>query len=207
MQRSSLRKKLQPAKKAWKRLRKTVESKLNSFNFSKAINVIKNNSNRILSYCSLHFFRFFKKRSITRRPTYFSHHYNFYGSKKQLIDKNFSPIYIDQLYSVEAESSLQAKKIVAYAETSSSSSTSRRGKQVADDERASPRKEDKAKEKEKEKVLYSIEDAWREVVAKSPQLRPVDDRAEEFISNFRQDIKIQREKSIVEFEEMLARGT
>ncbi|XP_050218022.1 uncharacterized protein LOC126668852 [Mercurialis annua] len=211
MSHSSLRKKLQPAKKAWKRLCKTVESKLHDFNFSKAINVIKTNSNRIISYCSLHFFQLFKKRSIARRSFYFSHHYNFYGDKKQLAQRNCSPIYIDQLYSLEAESSVQAKKIITYAETSSSNSSSSsnissKGKQVVV-EKVFPSKENNPKKKEKEKVLYSIEDAWREVVLKSPQLRPVDDRAEEFISNFRQDIMIQKEKSATEFEDMLARGT
>lgn len=54
--------------------------------------------------------------------------------------------------------------------------------------------------------LYSVEDAWQAVVASSPQLRGVDERAEEFISKFREDMKLQKERSILEFQEMLARG-
>lgn len=69
-------------------------------------------------------------------------------------------------------------------------------------EKVVPRKEDKARKK----TVYSIEDAWREVVARSPQLRPVDERAEEFINKFREEIKLQKEKSILEYEERLARG-
>ncbi|OAY55569.1 uncharacterized protein LOC110611091 [Manihot esculenta] len=197
MSHSSLGKKLQPAKKAWKRLAKTVEAKFHNLNLSKAIKVIKTNSSRLLSYCSIRFVHPLKKRFLTTPPyrgyRSNSHPYRHYYSNKNQVHNNFSPIYIDQLYSVEAAGSstflLQAKHF--NAETSS------RGKQLVD-EQVLPRKE--------EKVLYSIEDAWREVVAKSPQLRPVDERAEEFISNFHKDIKLQKEKSILEFEEMLARG-
>lgn len=56
------------------------------------------------------------------------------------------------------------------------------------------------------KSLYSVEDAWMAVVASSPQLRGVDERAEEFISNFRRDMELQKEKSILEFQEMLLRS-
>ncbi|KDP40335.1 hypothetical protein JCGZ_02333 [Jatropha curcas] len=202
MSHSSLERKLQPAKKVWKRFKKALESKFHSFNSSRSVKIIKTKANSFLSYCSLHFFKLFKKRSITRSPPYRSH-LNFYSNKNQLHRNLFSPIYIDQLYSAEATDSAaeQAKNLHSHAETSSSSSSSR-GKQVVDDDKVLPRREGKAKEK----VLYSIEDAWREVVAKSPQLRPVDERAEEFISKFHQEMKLQKEKSVHEFEEMLARS-
>ncbi|KAL9161842.1 hypothetical protein ABFS82_07G047900 [Erythranthe guttata] len=41
---------------------------------------------------------------------------------------------------------------------------------------------------------------------KIPQFRGVDERAEEFIAKFRLDMKLERERSIVEFEEMLKRS-
>lgn len=56
------------------------------------------------------------------------------------------------------------------------------------------------------KSVYSVEDAWQAVVASSPQLRVVDERAEEFIYKFRQDMKLQKERSLLEFQEMLARS-
>ena len=56
------------------------------------------------------------------------------------------------------------------------------------------------------KSIYSVEDAWMAVVTSSPQLRGVDERAEEFISNFRRDMKLQKENSILEFQEMLNRS-
>ncbi|KAL7105500.1 hypothetical protein ACP275_07G049400 [Erythranthe tilingii] len=41
---------------------------------------------------------------------------------------------------------------------------------------------------------------------KIPQFQGVDERAEEFIAKFRLDMKLERERSIVEFEEMLKRS-
>ncbi|CAJ1967125.1 unnamed protein product [Sphenostylis stenocarpa] len=54
--------------------------------------------------------------------------------------------------------------------------------------------------------LNTIEDAWKVVVAKSPQIH-VDQKAEEFISKFREDMRLQKERSMLEFQEMLARST
>ena len=53
--------------------------------------------------------------------------------------------------------------------------------------------------------IDTIEDAWKAVVAKSPMLQ-VDERAEEFISKFHEDMKLQKERSLMEFQEMLARS-
>ncbi|XP_061370800.1 uncharacterized protein LOC133313441 [Gastrolobium bilobum] len=54
-------------------------------------------------------------------------------------------------------------------------------------------------------VIETLEDAWRVVVANSPQLQ-VNERAEQFISMFYEDLRIQKEMSLLEFQEMLARG-
>lgn len=59
---------------------------------------------------------------------------------------------------------------------------------------------------DEETSIYSIEDAWKIVVASSPHLRPVDERAEEFIRKFRREIILEKEKSLLEFERMLARS-
>lgn len=67
--------------------------------------------------------------------------------------------------------------------------------------------EEKAASNKKSKdSVYSVEDAWNAVVASSPQLRCVDERAEEFIYKFREDMKLQREKSLLEFQDMLTRS-
>lgn len=72
-----------------------------------------------------------------------------------------------------------------------------RGKQELDEEKIAT---------SNSKSVYSVEDAWQAVVASSPQLRVVDERAEEFIYKFRQDMKLQKERSLLEFQEMLARS-
>jgi hypothetical protein len=53
--------------------------------------------------------------------------------------------------------------------------------------------------------IDTIEDAWKIVVGKSPQLQ-VDDRAEEFINKFYEDVRLQKERSLMEYQEMLARS-
>lgn len=47
---------------------------------------------------------------------------------------------------------------------------------------------------------------WKEYVSSLPTIRGVDERAEEFISKFRQEMQLQREESILEFQQMLARS-
>ncbi|KAJ8770984.1 hypothetical protein K2173_022885 [Erythroxylum novogranatense] len=132
---------------------------------------------------------------ITLSPPALGNFYQSHSNKSQLYN-NFSAIYIDQLYASGSETrSTHTKQLHAHAESSN------RGKAVAD-EKAMP----SGRGEPREKSLYSIEDAWREAVAKSPQLRPVDERAEEFIHKFHQDTKVQKERSILEFEEMLARS-
>ncbi|CAK7327259.1 unnamed protein product [Dovyalis caffra] len=194
MSNSSLAKKLQPAKKALKRLTNALESKLHNLNFSKAVKVIKTSTNRLLAYCSRHFFLPFKKRSITKPRCTRTRQYNHLYNNKTLLHNTVSPIYIDHLYAAEP-SLMPARHFHAHAETSC------RGKDAIV-EKVLPRKEGQSSEKS----VYSIEDAWREVVARSPQLRPVDERAEEFIYKFREVIQLQKEKSILEFEERLARS-
>ncbi|CAJ2628161.1 hypothetical protein L195_g014099 [Trifolium pratense] len=53
--------------------------------------------------------------------------------------------------------------------------------------------------------IDTIEDAWKIVVAKTPHLQ-VDDRAEEFINKFYEDVRLQKERSLMEYQEMLARS-
>ncbi|WCJ24047.1 hypothetical protein M5689_006033 [Euphorbia peplus] len=187
---SSLAKKLQPAKKAIKNLSKKFESKLNNFTFSKAVNVIKKTSDRLRSYYSDHHLRSF----FQKRPTYRYRHRHHHHRRSN----NIYQYYYKKKNKDRSASTLQTKYFHSHSEPSSSHSSSssnvnkriRRAKTTTD-------VKDLDGEKGKEKILYSIEDAWREVVAKSPQLRPVDERAEEFITNFRQGMRLQNQKSIL----------
>ncbi|KAJ4825715.1 hypothetical protein Tsubulata_001214 [Turnera subulata] len=207
MSHPGLAKKLQPAKKALKRFARKVQAKFRDFNFSKAIEAIQTKTNTLITYCSFHFFHPFKKRTIARskyhNPPY-NHIYQYYSKSPAY---NFSPIYIDQLYAADhhhkpaaASSTVAAKRPHVNAETSS------KGKQVVHQEKRPVVRKEGNNNKGKEKILDSIEDAWKEVVAKSPQLRPVDERAEEFIHNFKKEIRLQKDRSAAEYQEMLARS-
>ncbi|KAL0742794.1 hypothetical protein Bca4012_084307 [Brassica carinata] len=64
------------------------------------------------------------------------------------------------------------------------------------------------KEKEEEEGLQeidSMEDAWMKVVAASPHLR-VDEKADQFINKFREAMRLEKERSFLEFQERLIRS-
>lgn len=75
------------------------------------------------------------------------------------------------------------------------------------EEKAARRKEEKDQEDEEgmPEIADSMEDAWRRVVAASPHLR-VDERADEFIYKFRESMKMEKERSFLEFQERLKRS-
>lgn len=180
----NLAKKLKPAKKAWKSFTIKVRSKLESFDVS---NSIKTVTRRVIEFCSVHLFAPFKKRFLRhssgrgrRRP--FNHEYDHlyhYQHYRNQVKNNRKVIYIDQLYGEQR----MEQQPEAVAETS------RRNEEVAE-----------------ESGVYSLEDAWKAVVAKSPHLRGVDERADEFIYKFREERKLEKERSDLDFQEMLARS-
>ncbi|KAK2643650.1 hypothetical protein Ddye_018845 [Dipteronia dyeriana] len=189
MYRSSLAKKLKPAKRAWKGFTKKLQSKLHSLNIPKTI---KTTTHCLLTFCSRHLFMPLKKRFLTKPAS--RHQYPYiYQYQNQLLQKNFAAIYIDNLYQDGHPLSSVHVKQYSHAETSRSTKDSVEEKSSSS---SVPKKS-----------VYSIEDAWEAVVARSPQLRGVDERADEFIYKFREDMKIQRERSLLEYQEMLSRGS
>ncbi|KAI9194746.1 hypothetical protein LWI28_008866 [Acer negundo] len=193
MYRSSLAKKLKPAKRAWKGLTKKLQSKLHSLNIPKTI---KTTTHRLLAFCSRHLFMPLKKRFLTKPASrhQYPYMYQYQNHQNQLLQKNFAAIYIDNLYQYGHPSSSAHAKQYFHAETSRSTNE-------AVEEKSS------SSSSVPKKSVYSIEDAWEAVVARSPQLRGVDERADEFIYKFREDMKIQRERSLLEYQEMLSRGS
>ncbi|KAK7356905.1 hypothetical protein VNO80_16185 [Phaseolus coccineus] len=171
-------KKLQPAKKVWK-------------NFSNKISIlkaIKATFKRLLATLhSLHHLLPSRgRRSLTRRTSS-----SYAASDFRVHGKNISAIRIDELFPVPASSMhvLPNKSHASQGETSG-------GKEVIE------KKKDLAGGNSN---MDTLEEAWKAVVAKSPQLQ-VDQKAEEFISKFRADMRLQKERSLLEFQEMLARG-
>ncbi|XP_027367502.1 uncharacterized protein LOC113873546 [Abrus precatorius] len=181
MSRLRLGKKLQPAKKAWKSFSNTLQSKVYKLNIPK---VMKATFKRLLvTLHSLHqFIPSRARRSLTSRRPYAASNYH-------VQSKNISAICIDDLFGEAASSMhMHANKNHAQGETS-------RGKEVIG-------KRDLAVGSSG----INIEDAWKAVIAKSPHLQ-VDERAEEFISKFHEDMRLQKERSLLEFQEMIARSS
>ncbi|KAG7996742.1 hypothetical protein I3843_01G176500 [Carya illinoinensis] len=188
MSRSSLAKKLHLAKKAWKSFTLTFQSKLHKLKTSK---VITNTTRRLRALRTFRFLFPFKRHPLPR-PSYYSQHYHYshrhhhhHHHHSQSHKMKFAAIHIDELFEGTA-ASVNRSTLHARAETS-------KGKQVID-EGSLPKRS---------KSIYSVEDAWEAVIASLPQLRNVDERAEEFISKFREDMKLQKERS---FQEMLERS-
>ena len=191
MPRWMLAKKLGRAKRAWKSFTGKVESKLHELNIPKAI---KTTTKRLLDLRYVRLFIPSKLRTLTKTPStysrnqYYNHHYQHHS---KFLHKNASTVHIDELFAQSAGNAhTKNLRLVAQAETS-------RGKEGLDEGNTATRNS---------KSIYSVEDAWQAVVARSPQLRVVDERAEEFIYKFRQDMKLQKERSNLEFQERLARS-
>ncbi|KAE8704777.1 Glutathione S-transferase tau 7 [Hibiscus syriacus] len=176
----NLAKKLKPARKAWRSFTIKVKSKLETFD---VLNSIKSTTTRLLEFCSFHLFAPFKKRFLSSRLRRFNYDY-LYTYQNQ--PRNRKVIYIDQLYGEPMSMQLQGK----HKEPPQEAETSRRSGEVVEESRG----------------VYSIEDAWKAVVAKSPHLRGVDERADEFIYKFREERKLEKERSDLDFQEMLARS-
>ncbi|XP_027367612.1 uncharacterized protein LOC113873610 [Abrus precatorius] len=190
MTRLRIAKKLQPAKRAWNSFSNTVQYKVHKLNIPKAI---KATLQRLFQgFHSLsHLIHSRLHHSVTTTRPYATSYYH-------VQYKHVAAIHIDELFdkAVHATNKSSARSSVAKAQGESG----------------------KGKEKEvhgnynykgnlvgESSGLNTIEDAWKLVVARSPRLH-VDQKAEEFISKFREDMRLQKERSMLEFQEMLARS-
>ncbi|KAK9288550.1 hypothetical protein L1049_017009 [Liquidambar formosana] len=229
----SLTKKLQPAKMAWKSFTNTLQSKLHKLKKSKAI---KRTTRRLIALRSVHHpIVSYKRRALDRHrfsTLPHNHHsrHNLHDQHQEPPQKSAATIYVDELFeetvSVHANhphepgDTNKAKEMnaandavnKAKAKADTASMTTRRQQQQQQqpmstvgikvfDGKVKPRKS-----KASEKSAFDVDDAWKAIIASSPQLRGVDERAEEFISKFHEEMKLQKEKSILDFEEMLARS-
>jgi hypothetical protein len=192
MSRMRLSKKLKPAKKAWKNLSNNFQSKLHKLNIQKSF------KNTLQYFLSLF-------HSITHLITTKTTHHRSLISSKSLPStyyhfqhKNFAAIHINDLYNS------QTRSISMNSTNKKQSSSSSNNIQHAIGETS--REVEKVNEENNSNDIDTIEDAWKAVVAKSPMMQ-VDQKAEEFISKFRQDMRLQKEKSLLEFHERLARST
>ncbi|KAE9592332.1 hypothetical protein Lal_00028321 [Lupinus albus] len=192
MSRLKLTKKLHPAKKAWKSFSNTFQSKFHKINMTKTIKTILQ---LLLStlHSLIHLIPNRKNRSLnTTRP--------FSSSYYHVQPKNFTAITIDDIFSEGSYVSMHAtnKSTTTTTNTQHAQGETSRSKGVHGNIKGLHGGESSD--------MSTIEDAWKAVVAKSPQLQ-VDKKAEEFIYKFREDMRLQKERSLLEFQEMLARST
>ncbi|XP_024996998.1 uncharacterized protein LOC112529823 [Cynara cardunculus var. scolymus] len=177
----SLRKLLH-VKKTCKSFTEIFRSKFHKIKFHKAIKKVT--TFLVSSRYKIHI-RPMRQRFAT------SHHHH-------LLQKGFPAIFIDELY--VSKSSQQARVRTTgndeegyVTSTRTSTSGCKVEKNVATEHDSLPR--------EKKKDVSMIKDRlW------TRDIRGVDERAEDFIFKVREEMKLQREQSILDFQEMLARS-
>ncbi|CAN1220485.1 hypothetical protein LINPERPRIM_LOCUS1919 [Linum perenne] len=216
---SGISRKLHPAKRALKRFITRLQSKLDELDFPGAIRVIRDRTNQIISHVfpgnnnSL-----VPKTKMTscQRHSHYNYISDYYSSNRnnKNRNKNVSAIYIDQLYS-ENYSNLNSNTALIVVPTEDEMKKAERGKEIVIGYKRPPLPRNnnrggavdqtmsslvqRRKKKEPPVVIVeennyetveTLEDAWREVVARSPQLKPVEVRTEEFIYKFQ---KVQKD--------------
>ncbi|KAJ0245567.1 Cotton fiber protein [Hirschfeldia incana] len=201
------KKKQNPAKRAWKSFTNMVKSKLRDIEIAATV---RESTARVIRFLSCRLIVPFRTRYL-ENTSYSDKYYrrssdqtssrrflNFF-SRSQTKTKRRSYAYDDDDYSqfyqhqnqsrFEGTSEISKEKVVRRKE-----------------EKAVRRREEKEEDEEgMPEIADSMEDAWRRVVAASPHLR-VDERADEFIYKFRESMKMEKERSFLEFQERLKRS-
>ncbi|XP_016489178.1 uncharacterized protein LOC107809097 [Nicotiana tabacum] len=207
----NLGKKLLPTKKAWKSFTNKLQSRLHKLKLSKAVKNSKDICIRAYNYIfpiiTRKFYSLIYRSSPLRTRRNFYHYYQY-----QQRHKNTSLIYVDQLFPEPMQkqsctiSAPQTKEFVA----SSSGGDVNRSKLDREEQEIIMRAIEGKTAIKKRKGVESISsricdiEEWR--TPSMPHINGVDRKAEEFISKFREDMEIERQQSILDFQEMLARG-
>ncbi|XP_010532640.1 PREDICTED: uncharacterized protein LOC104808623 [Tarenaya hassleriana] len=184
-----INKKLKPAKRAWKSFTEMLKSKFRDLEIAKSI---RDSTSRVLEFLSRRLVLPFKTRYLKNTSSR-THRYRY-----KYNDNSYRYMQIQQYQRQpgrDCSDSCVADRFYKGGEGV------RKRK-----EKVEGRKEEKGEEEgEGEETVDSMEEAWRRVVAASPHLR-VDERAEEFICRFREEIRIDKERSFLEFQERLKRS-
>lgn len=137
---------------------------------------------------------------ITQRRCHNHHHHRHldFHRHEQQFQMNLSTIFVDDLYPEPVF--MQTQKTDEAKDSSSASNKSSVSKAFKNE------KDLRGKCIGSEKSSCDINRAWEAIVCSSPHLKGVDERAEEFIGKFREEMKLQKEKSILDYQDMLARS-
>ncbi|KZV31301.1 hypothetical protein F511_16287 [Dorcoceras hygrometricum] len=211
MSNSNLTKKLLPLRKALKNIKNNFHLKSYS---SKIGSIIQSARKRCGIFTrSISRLIYTNFRSLTNSPRHSSDHYHH-------SNQNFSVVYIDELFQGRT---LLAEHINIKENTVPSSSScyvQNRSSQVIETTHDVSSLHVNVESSTKHETSLPVgkgiaksgeisnnpaaADKWK--IPSLPQFRGIDERAEEFIAKFRLDMKLQREQSILDFEEMLKRS-
>ncbi|KAJ4894366.1 Uncharacterized protein Rs2_21160 [Raphanus sativus] len=162
--------------KTWKRFTHKLRTKFRDINIAPSV---RDSTSRLLSVISHHLIIPFRTRKYRR---------------------NHSEITYWQLYQYEKNSTnTKANEVESQYE----SQRWRQG-EIKSDDKVSGGGEEKKEEEGPQEIVDSMEDAWMRVVAASPHLR-VDEKSDQFINKFREAMRLEKERSLLEFQERLIR--
>ncbi|CAL9225317.1 unnamed protein product [Arabidopsis halleri] len=191
------KKKQNPAKRAWKNFTNMVKSKFRDIEIASSV---RESTARVLRFISRRLIVPFRTRYLQNN----SYTDKYYDSRNQS-SRQFLNFFSRSLtkpkrrqYGYDDDCYTQ---IYQYQSQSRGEGTSESKENVV------RRKEEKKEEEEEgmPEIADSMEDAWRRVVAASPHLQ-VNERADEFIYKFRESMKMEKERSFLEFQERLKRS-
>ncbi|CAK9166806.1 unnamed protein product [Ilex paraguariensis] len=224
----NLAKKLLPAKMAWKSFTNTLHLKLNEGKISQAITKTRRQVVASLPIGD-HPLLPRKLRALTHLFSTCRHHIHDHHHHHHQIQNSCDAIFVDDLF--PHPPSWQASKANVMAASSGSGNMPSRGSgngnmpsrgsgnmanakaqevakpgvKVFDVEKASPSNRNSVETNTSDD---HVAEEWE--VTSLPQTRGIDGRAEEFISNFYRELKLERElervQYMLDFEDMLARG-
>ncbi|KAL1200046.1 hypothetical protein V5N11_030273 [Cardamine amara subsp. amara] len=187
-------KKQNSAKRAWKNFTNMVKSKFRDIEIGSSV---RESTARVLRFLSRRLIVPFRTRYLENN----SYTDKYYYSRNQTSSKRFLNFFSRPLTKTKRRSYGYDDDYSQsyYQSQSRGEGTSERKEKVVG------RKEEKEEEEVMPEIADSMEDAWRRVVAASPHLR-VNERADEFIYKFRESMKMEKERSFLEFQERLKRS-
>nr|DAD36778.1 TPA_asm: hypothetical protein HUJ06_007419 [Nelumbo nucifera] len=226
----NLGKKLSPARKAWKGFTSTLQRKLHKLKRSKAFKITTSRINSslaaVLGRSPPFSSRLQHKRKglgFTQAPT--DLRVRIHHRKRRRIRQRFAPVYVDELFveslSVQAKAksldtpSAVTNKVIekcaasaakSQPESSTRAVTMQQHTQLQIKLFDTPSSPETSTAVEKDPAFATGHAPEASVAPAETKLQGVDERAEEFITKFRAEMRLQRQRSFGEYQEMLARG-
>ncbi|ESQ56167.1 hypothetical protein EUTSA_v10026764mg [Eutrema salsugineum] len=193
------KKKQNPAKRAWKSFTNMVRSKFRDIEIAASV---RESTARVLRFLSHRLIVPFRTRYL-ENTSYTDKYYIRSNQTSQRFLNFFSRRPLAKTKRRHNEYGDSYSQFYQYQSQSRIEESSRSEK----NEKAVGRKEETRGEEDEgmPEIADSMEDAWKRVVAASPHLR-VDERADEFIYKFRESMKMEKERSFLEFQERLKRS-